>query len=288
MGRAVSASSRRSVLALVALAGLLASLLVISSSTATSAAPVAARAGTANVGPMKATAGQWLTFSGKVPTGDKRPVIVQRLWAGKWVSPVRGSSNASGAYSIKVRMMAMPEEYFSVFAPKAGNRKAWRSKTFKIKNVMQEVRLNRSGNSFRANTSPDGAGRVVALQQRVSPGQWKTLETATTRAGGAAAFSHVPATDDGIYRAVARGWKGMGSYISFPLHLDSPDLVWKYVNDPGARGVLNPSRAAPGVPPPSTTGGRPTSSGTWNTASRSSRGPVTPPARPGSTSSPVS
>lgn len=227
--------SRWAVVGLVGVAGLVVPLLV----SASGAATFAARRGVAEVNLARATAGQWITFSGSVPTSDKRPVIVQRRWAGKWVSPVRGSSTSTGSFAVRVRMMAMPQEYFSVYAPKVGTRKAWRSKTFKITNLMQDVTLARSGNTLTAAITPSAAGRAVTLQRQAGPSSWQDLAMQSAGADGKAVFSVKPAPH-GVYRAVASAWKGISDYPSFPLFIDPPRLTSTRVSDPGAAGVSNP------------------------------------------------
>ncbi|MFT4010766.1 MAG: hypothetical protein QM655_12085 [Nocardioidaceae bacterium] len=232
--RSLHARNRR-VLLLVALVGLFAPLLVVAGSVSANSA---AR-GVATASLTRATAGQWIVFSGKVPTGDKRTVIVQRRWAGKWVNPVRGTSTAAGNYSVRVRMMAMPTEYFSVYAPKAGKRKAWRSKTFKIVNAMQDVTLTSNSDRFTAKVTPAVAGRSVTLQRQAGPAEWQDLGTTRTGAKGKARFDYSPGAGE-VYRAVAAGWHGISIYPSFPLFVDPPALDAEHVSDPAASGVLKP------------------------------------------------
>jgi hypothetical protein len=104
---------------IAALVGISAPLL-----TAGSAESVTPTTGSAAISTTKATAGEKLTFSGRV-SGGSRPVHTYRLYAGKLVSKVAGTSNADGTYSLTRRMSGMPLEYYKVVAPATRTSPAW-------------------------------------------------------------------------------------------------------------------------------------------------------------------
>lgn len=228
------------------LLGLSAPLLV-----AGSAESAAKTTGSVAISATRATAGETLTFRGRV-SGGSRPVIAYRVYAGNLVTKVAGRSTSNGTFSISRRMSAMPQEYYKVVAPATRTRKKWTSKTFTVQNQMQGTALTRSGSTFTARltlttngtTRSAGAGRTVVLQRRSAPGSWTTLagQSGETDANGAVSFRVTEAS--GTYRALARQTRtGVSPLPSFPVSTSEPTLDLRNVADPGG-STLSPMPAS--------------------------------------------
>lgn len=234
---------------IAALVGISAPLL-----TAGSAESVTPTTGSAAISTTKATAGEKLTFSGRV-SGGSRPVHTYRLYAGKLVSKVVGTSNADGTYSLTRRMSGMPLEYYKVVAPATRTSPAWTSAKFTVQNQMQDVVLTRSGTTFTAQltlsaanidgsnqvTRNAGAGRAVVLQRQDAERTWTTVtgQAGTTNRNGAVSFT-VPDAN-GTYRALAgQTTDGVSAFPSFPVRT-TPLPALNQVNVPDPAGAtLNP------------------------------------------------
>lgn len=224
---------------------------LLTAGTAESATPTT---GSVAISTTKATAGERLTFSGRV-SGGSRPVHSYRVYAGKLVSKVAGTSNADGTFSITRRMSGMPLEYYKVVAPATSTAAAWTSTKFTVQNQMQDVVLTRSGTTFTAQltlTTADldgshkvtrnaGAGRAVALQRQDAQRAWTTVtgQKGTTNSNGAASFTVPDAS--GIYRALAEQTAdGISAFASFPVRTTpTPGLEQVNVPDP-AGTTLSP------------------------------------------------
>jgi hypothetical protein len=242
------------------LASLSAALVAISAplliaGSAESATPTT---GSAAISTTKATAGEKLTFSGRV-SGGSRPVHAYRVYSGKLVSKVAGTSKADGTYSLTRRMSGMPLEYYKVVAPATRTSPAWTSATFTVRNEMQDVVLTRSGNTFNAQltlstanmdgsnevTRNAGAGRAVVLQRQDAERDWITVtrQAGTTNSNGAVSFT-VPQAN-GTYRALAgQTADGVSAFPSFPVRTAPPPAL-NQVNVPDPAGAtLNPMPAS--------------------------------------------
>src|SRR3954451_5852332 len=110
---------RSSALLIAALAGVSAPLL-----TAGSAESAMPTTGSAAISATTATAGEKLTFSGRV-SGGSRPVYTYRVYAGKLGGKIAGTSNADGTFSLSRRMYGMPLEHYRVVAPATRTSAAW-------------------------------------------------------------------------------------------------------------------------------------------------------------------
>jgi hypothetical protein len=226
--------------------------------TAGSAQSATATTGSATINITKATAGEKLTFSGRV-SGGSRPVYSYRVYAGKLVTKVAGTSNADGTFSITRRMAGMPLEYYKVVAPATRTSAAWTSTKFTVQNQMQDVNLTRSGTTFTAQltfttsnldgsnqqTRNAGAGRAVVLQHQGADRTWTAVpgQSGTTNSTGAVVFS-VPGAS-GTYRALAgQTADGVSAFASFPVRTTpAPTLTQVNVYDP-AGTKLSPMPAS--------------------------------------------
>ena len=238
------------------LAPLIAALVGISAPllTAGSTESATPTTGTAAISTTKATAGEKLTFSGRV-SGGSRPVHTYRVYSGKLVTKVAGTSNADGTYSLTRRMNGMPLEYYKVVAPATRTSAAWTSAKFTVQNQMQDVVLTRSGTTFTAQltlstanldgsngvTRNAGAGRAVVLQRQDAERTWTTVtgQAGTTNSNGAVSFT-VPDAN-GTYRALAgQTTDGVSAFPSFPVRTTPPPALNQVnVHDP-AGATLNP------------------------------------------------
>ncbi len=242
------------------LAPLLAALVGISAPllTAGSAESVTLTTASAAISTTKATTGETLTFSGRV-SGGSRPVNTYRVYAGKLVTKVAGTSNADGTYSITRRMAGMPLEYYKVVAPATRTSPAWTSAKFTVQNQMQDVILTRSGTTLTAQltlttanidgsnqvTRHAGAGRVVVLQRQDAERTWTTVlgQAGITNTNGAVSFT-VPDAN-ATYRALAgQTTDGVSAFASFPVRT-TPVPALNQVNVPDPAGAtLSPMPAS--------------------------------------------
>lgn len=216
----------------------------------TPAEAVAKRAASFSVSPAAAVAGQPITLSGRVPSGDRRPLEVEKSDIGIWYVVGQGESRSDGTYSLSTPQGAMDPESFRVVAPRhvAGKKvdAAYTSPTRTVHGIFQDVSLaNDIGNvldavggvlrkllaslvsprqfALAAQVTPADGNRVVTFQRRTDSGTWTTVGRARTGSNGVATLT-ASTSSNATYRAVAGAYQGMSWYPSLPDALALPPL----------------------------------------------------------------
>ena len=233
---------------IAALVGISAPLLIAGSTE--SATPTT---GTAAISTTKATAGEKLTFSGRV-SGGSRPVHTYRVYSGKLVTKVAGTPrqrhllahpsherDAAGVLQggrtghphlrgLDIGQVHRPE-------PDAGRGLDPERHHFHRPNHPQ----HREPRRFQRGHRNAGAGRAVVLQRQDAERTWTTVtgQAGTTNSNGAVSFT-VPDAN-GAYRALAgQTTDGVSAFPSFSVRTTPPPALNQVnVHDP-AGATLNP------------------------------------------------
>ena len=238
--------TRRLTAALTTIATAMTMLAIVGASPSTSAQrPTSSLRAT----PTRFVGGQALTFVGRIPGAANKDLKIQTLFnrAGdRWITRpgVVGRTNGQGEFRFT---HVAPSNYKIRYRVKAVGGRA--SKAIQFEPRQQEVTISLnggaaqksgrvvSGRAFRihVNTTPTGRGdlgrpppafpgRPIALQQRVTGGQWSTVASTTASQQGTAQFTltaGAPGTT--AYRvrqaAITSGANDIGWFPSFPLEV---------------------------------------------------------------------
>ncbi len=190
------------------------------------AVPTAAAAlGTLSVNPVRAIAGETVSFSGDM-TPDRRPVVLQRQNGNNWVDVTRLQQGAIvDDFRFSIAAPASTTTY-RVFAPRttiSGRTYAAASTPIRTLTVVAQaatltlpttVAVGAPNVRARAQFRPARVGRPVQLQRQVGA-SWVAAGSATQSSDGVATVI-VDTTVAGTfnYRAVAMPWQGAARHIS--------------------------------------------------------------------------
>ena len=181
------------------------------------------------VAPVDPVVGEYLAFSGRLPTQYQRPVRLQ-FWSGSsWTVLTKGSTTRTGRFALSTRMRARTTKFrvVAIRTSRSGSlttgvRYLTPRKPFTSLSVLPPIGQSKAGTvgltPVTAAFYPKRAGRPVALQRRTG-GSWVTVGRTTQNAAGRAFFlASVPAADGRPYRALAAAYRGAAA-VSTP---------WKY------------------------------------------------------------
>lgn len=200
-------------ISLLALSLLSVSLVGLSQGSAQASAPFGARASTSL--PL---VGESVRIYGAVPP-KKRPVKLQALRGGRWVTAASSRTAARGAYSFTVRATSSAVAY-RAFAPKKKGKKARYSNAVGVRGTAPTLTLGaatvESGvttNGTVATLYPARANTNVLLQRRNSNGTFTSVQTVRQNGAGVARFTYAT-TSPTTYRAIATPGRGVSNVSS--------------------------------------------------------------------------
>ena len=249
----------------------LAGLLCLAGLVGTSG-PASARAATLTVSPGNGafTAGQQLTFAGRLGRAGRRTVVLQSnmgrpgdVWLD--VRGARARTTASGRFVLRTPAPSMLGMIYRVSSGRL------RTPTWTSQVTHQDVVLRTEGTDpatgethapvgapltivADTRTMPLLAGRAATLQQRVGVG-WTPVATGAVAADGTASFVVTPSSvGTVVYRVRLENWRSGGDRVgwfpSYPLHVHV--LATRAGDGPRSR-VAAPTRFEPAPAKASTT-----------------------------------
>lgn len=209
--------SRIRLFLLVIFAGLVPALVLIPTTSNAAASTAVSKM---RVNPTAPIVGEILRVRGAMRSKLARPVVLQRLSAGKWVKVARKRTTRHGAFAFKARAATtVGTMKFRVSAPAATvggvRRGAVVGPVRSVRGVAQTATLTVSPSAqvgtpyaVAASFTPARAGRAVALQKLVA-GVWTNVDSGVESGSGSVTFPVTPdAGGTSSYRAVAAARNG--------------------------------------------------------------------------------
>lgn len=245
-------------LLLVLLAGIAPALILIPSASQAASKTAPRTVGSLSVSPPAPIVGEYLAVTGTLRKKLARPITLQRLTAGKWVTVAKKKASRTGTFRFKTRApLTAGTSKFRVSARAVKihgvRRKAVLTPVRSVTAAAQTATLDVSGGKALVGTpytvtatfTPARAGREVALEQLVA-GVWTSLDDGAESSTGTATFAITP-TEGGTatYRAVAASLNGAPEsattasdvLVQAPPRIATNSLADGFVGEPYAQSL---------------------------------------------------